>query len=94
MDFDENPDLDLEINNHNPLRPGISIDHAENLFIDREPDAIKRNTFSKVKDFSSVSWKSKSKKRSFKKMLKKIVREANELYQEMRQEEGHERESL
>ena len=92
MDFDEN--LDLGLDNHNPLRPGISIDHVQNLFIDREPDTIRRRTFPRIEDFSFVSWKSKSKRRSFKKKLKKIVKEANELYQEMRQEEVHEGESL
>ena len=92
MDFDEN--LDLEIDNHNPFRPGISIDHVQNLFIDREPDTIRRRTFPRIEDFSFVSWKSKSKRRSFKKKLKKIVREANELYQGMQEEEDQEPESL
>ena len=87
-------DLDLEINNQNLLRPGISIDHVQNLFIDGEPDTITRRTFPRVDDFSFVSWKSKSKRRSFKKKLKKIVREANKLYQGMQQEEDQERESL
>ena len=92
MDFDENPDLDLDINN--PLLPSISIDNVQNLFIDREPDTIRRSTFPRIKDFSSVSWKSKSKRRSFKKKLKKIVREANELYQGMLIQEDYEGESL
>ena len=94
MDFDENPDLDLDINNHNPLLPSISVGHVQNLFIDREPDTIRRSTFPRIKDFSSVSWKSKSKRRSFKKKLKKIVREANELYQGMLIQEDYEGESL
>ena len=92
MDFDEN--LDLGLDNHNPLRPSIAIDHVQNLFIDGEPDTIRRRTFPRIEDFSFVSWKSKSKRRSFKKKLKKIVKEANELYQGMQQEEDQEPESL
>ena len=94
MDFDENPDFDLDINNHNPLRPNISIDQVKNLFIDREPDTIRKHTFLNINNFPFVSWKSKSKRRSFKKKLKKIVKEANELYQKMRLEKGHKGESL
>lgn len=93
-DLEENLDLPLEIDDHNPLQPSISIDHVQNLCINGEPDAITRSTFPRVDDFRFVSWKSKSKKRSFKKKLKKIVREANELYQKMRLKEGFEGESL
>ena len=92
IDFDEN--LDLGLDNHNPLRPSITIDHVENLFIDGEPETIRRSTFPRIEDFQFMSWKSKSKKRSFKKKLKKIVREANELYQEIGREEDQESESL
>ena len=92
MDFDEN--LDLGLDNHNLLRPSIAIDHVQNLFIDGEPNLITRSTFPRIEDFQFVSWKSKSKRRSFKKKLKKIVREANELYQGMLVEEDYEGESL
>ena len=84
VDYKDHPehliDHNLQLDNQNPLQPYIAIDHVQNLIVN-DPETTPNRIFTIAEDLCFVPWKSK--RRSFRKKLKKIAKKADKLCQEM-----------